>query len=132
MEPLRFTTADARVLPTGTTCTPLGNEATGVLALLNGLTLAQKAQAKLSQRFDDVLVGPGHNNLFPTQKVGLAGTARTVPQLQLLLAAIKPWVQDADDATAARLLADYAAQLLGTYIAFSGTGTFTAEGDYEC
>lgn len=130
MEPLRFITADAKVLATGTTCAPLGNEAAGVLALLNSLTLAQKAQAKLNQRFDDVLVGPGHDNQFPAQKVGLAGSALMAPQRQLLLAAMKPWVQDADDATAARLLADYAAQLPGTHIAFSGTGTFTAEGDY--
>lgn len=130
MEPLRFTTADAKVLPTGTACAPLNNEAAGVLALLNGLTPAQKAQAKLNQRFDDVLVGPGHDNQFPTQKVGLAGSALTAAQRQLLLAALKPWVQDADDATAARLLTDYAAQLPDTHIAFSGTGTFTAEGDY--
>ena len=130
VEPLSFTTADAKVVPTGTACAPLGNEASAMLALLGSLSPTQKQQAKLSQRFDDVLVGPGRDNQFPTQKVGLAGSALAAPQRQLLVAAMKPWVQDSDDATAARLLAGYSAQLTGTYVAFSGTGTFTTAGDY--
>jgi hypothetical protein len=39
-------------------------------------------------------------------------------------------VQDADDATAASLLAAYEQQLASTYVAYSGTGNFTQEGDY--
>lgn len=117
-------------MPKGTACAPLDNEAAGLLALLSSLTAQQKSQAKPSQRFGDVLVGPGQDNQFPTRKVGLAGSALTAPQRQLLLAAMKPWVQDSDDATAARLLADYARQLAGTYVAYAGSGNFTAAGDY--
>lgn len=132
VEPLRFTTADDKVLPKGTACAPLGNEAAAMLALLGSLTPAQQAQAKLSQSFGDVLEGPGHDGEFPNTKVGVPGSALTPAQRQLLLAAMKPWVQDSDDATAARLLADYERQLAGTYVAFSGTGRFTQEGDYVC
>ena len=130
VEPLRFTTTNSNVLPAGTTCAPLSNEASALLALLSSLTPRQKTQAQLSQSFRDVVVGPGRDNQFPTQKVGLVGSALTPAQRQLLLAAMKPWVQDADDVTAARLLADYARQLPDTYVAYAGTGNFTAEGDY--
>ncbi len=118
------------MLPKGTACAPMDNEAAVMLALLSSLSASQKSQAKLSQSFGDVLVGPGRDNQFPTQKAGLAGRALTANQRQLLLQAMKPWVQDSDDATAAHLLADYATQLAGTYVAYSGTGNFTAEGDY--
>jgi hypothetical protein len=130
VEPLHFTTTAANVLPAGTACAPLDNEAAGMLALVSSLTAAQKSQAKLSQRFGDVVAGPGHDNQFPARKVGLAGSALTAQQRQLLIGAMKPWVQDADDATAARLLADYANQIATTYVAYAGSGSFTAEGDY--
>ena len=129
-EPLTFTTATAQVLPVGTVCAPLANEAAAMLALLNGLTPAQKATAKLAQSFGDVLVGPGRDGQFPATKAGLPGNALTASQQALVLAAMKPWVQDADDATAARLLAAYAQQLDATYVAYAGTGAFTQEGDY--
>lgn len=130
VEPLTFTTTDAKVLPRGTMCAPLGSEAAGMLALLRSLTPAQKTQAKLSQTFFDVVEGPGHDNEFPTAKVGVPGSALSASQRALLLAAMKPWVQDADDATAARLLADYEKQLAGTYVAYAGTGNFSTQGDY--
>ncbi|RYY13471.1 MAG: DUF3500 domain-containing protein [Cytophagaceae bacterium] len=112
-EPLTFTTANAKVLPTGTTCAPLSNEAAVMLALLNSLTPTQKTTAKLAQSFGDVLVGPGHDGQFPTTRVGLPGNALTASQKTLVLNAMKPWVQDADDATAASLLAAYEQQLAG-------------------
>ena len=129
-EPLRFTTTNAKVLPKGTTCAPLRHEAGAMLALLGSLSPAQKTQAKLKQAFFDVVVGPGHDGDFPATKVGVAGSALSASQRALLLAAMKPWVQDADPATAARLLADYEQQLAGTHVAYAGTGALTARGDY--
>lgn len=122
VEPLTFTTANANVLPTGTVCAPLGNEAATMLAMLNGLTTAQKATAKLSTSFSDVLLGPGQDGNFPATKVGLPVSQLTADQQALVLAAMKPWVQDSDDATAASLLSTYQGQLAGTYIAYAGTG----------
>ena len=130
VEPLRFTTANDKVLPKSTTYAPLSAEAAALLALLKELTPTQRQQAKLSQTFFDVVLGPGQDGNFPATKVGLPGSAFTAAQQQLVLAALKPWVQDSDDATAARLLADYARQLPTTYLAYAGTGNFTSSGDY--
>ena len=130
VEPLSFTTTNSNVLPSGTTYAPMSNEASTMLAMLNGLTAAQKTTAKLSQTFNDVVLGPNGNGQFPTTKVGLPVSSLTADQQALVVAAMKPWVQDSDDATAAALLSTYTNQLAGTYVAYSGTGNFTAEGDY--
>lgn len=129
-EPLTFTTANANVLPTGTVCAPLSNEAAGMLAMLNGLTTAQKSTARLTQTFNDIVLGPGQDGNFPATRVGLPVSQLTTAQQDLVMAAMAPWVQDADDATAAALLAYYRTQLSNTYIAYSGTGNLTTSGDY--
>lgn len=129
VEPLSFTTTNTNVLPIGTYA-PLSSEQSTMLAMLNGLTTEQKATAKLSQTFNDVLLGPNGNGQFPTTKVGLPVSSLPAAQQALVLEAMKPWVQDSDDATAASLLAIYQNQLANTYIAYSGTGQFTTSGDY--
>jgi len=130
VEPLSFTTTNSNVLPAGNTYAPMSNEASTMLAMLNGLTTAQKTTAKLSQTFNDVVLGPNGNGQFPTTKVGMPVSSLTADQQALVVAAMKPWVQDSDDATAAALLSTYTNQLASTYIAYSGTGNFTTEGDY--
>lgn len=129
-EPLTFTTANANVFPTGTACAPLSNEASAMLAMLNGLTTAQKTTARLSQTFNDIVLGPGQDGNFPATRVGLQCSQLTTAQQQLVMAAMAPWVQDAEDASAASLLAYYQTQLANTYIAYSGTGNLTTSGDY--
>lgn len=129
-EPLTFTTANANVLPTGTVCAPLANEASSMLAMLNSLTTAQKATAHLTQTFSDVLLGPGQDGNFPATKVGLQVSGLSTAQQQLVAEAMRPWVQDADDATAASLMTTYTNQLANTYISYAGTGNLTTNGDY--
>lgn len=130
VEPLSFTAPNANVLPTGVTYAPQAQEAAGMLALLSGLTSAQQATAKLTQTFNDVVVGPQKDGQFPTTKVGLPVSQLTSAQQQLVVNAMAPWVKDADDATAANLLATYQNQLANTYIAYSGTGTLASISDY--
>ncbi len=130
VEPLTFTTANSNVFPTGTVCAPLANEASTMLAMLNGLTATQKTTAKLSTTFSDVLLGPGQDGKFPSTKVGIKCSTLSADQQALVLAAMRPWVQDADDATAASLLATYTNQLADTYVSYSGTGLFTTNADY--
>jgi len=134
VEPLSFVTANANIFPTGTTVTPLGNEQSSMLALFNSLTTAQKNTAKLTQTFSDVLLGPntveGGNTTYPATKAGLPCSQLTSAQQSLVVAAMAPWVQDADDATAAVLLNYYQTQLATTYISYSGTGNFTTNTDY--
>lgn len=130
VEPLNFTTANSNVLPTGTVCAPMANEASTMTAMIAGLTTAQKASAKLSSTFSDVVLGPGQDGKFPTTKVGIACSTLTADQQALVIAAMRPWVQDADDATAASLMTTYTNQLANTYISYAGTGLFTTNTDY--
>lgn len=134
VEPLSFVTANANIFPAGTTVTPLGSEQASMLALFNSLTTAQKTTAKLTQTFSDVLLGPntveGGNTSYPTTKVGLPCSQLTTAQQSLVVAAMAPWVQDADDVTATALLNYYQTQLANTYISYSGTGNFTTNADY--
>jgi hypothetical protein len=130
VEPLTFTTANANVFPTGTVCAPLANEASTMLAMLNGLTTAQKATAHLTQTFSDVLLGPNTDGQFPTTRVGIQCSQLTSAQQALVMAAMAPWVNDSDDAVAAQLLSYYQTQLANTYISYAGTGNLTTNGDY--
>jgi hypothetical protein len=130
VEPLTFTTANANVFATGTTLSPQAQEQAGMLAMVNGLTTAQKATAKLSQTFGDVVVGPQKDGQFPTTKVGLQCSQLTSAQQALVVAAMAPWVKDADDVTATALLNYYQSQLADTYISYSGSGNFTSNSDY--
>ncbi|WP_180970213.1 DUF3500 domain-containing protein [Deinococcus planocerae] len=113
-----------------TTYAPLYQEQTAMAAMLAGLSSTQLASAKLSQTFSDVLLGPGEDGQFPATKQGLAVSTLSTTQKALVLAAMKPWVQDVDDTTAAALLKIYENELDSTYIAFSGNSTLTNNTDY--
>jgi len=129
-EPLSFTTANSNVFPTGTTIAPLSSEASGMLAMLNGLSASQKSSALLTQTFNDILLGTGQDGNFPATRVGLQCSQLSSAQQDLVVAAMAPWVQDADDVTSANLLAYYRTQLANTYIAYAGTGNLTSQSDY--
>jgi len=94
--------------------------------MLASLNASQLATAKLTQTFSDVTLIPGETNggtgTFPTTKVGLPVSTLSDSQKLLVLAAMKPWVQNMEDSVAANLLAIYDAELSGTYISFTGNG----------
>ncbi|WP_216326641.1 DUF3500 domain-containing protein [Deinococcus aestuarii] len=113
-----------------TTYAPLYQEQQGMVNMLAGLSSTQLASAKLSQTFSDVLLGPGEDGQFPSTKSGLAVSGLSADQKALVLAAIKPWVQDVDDTTAAALLGIYENELDSTYIAYSGSTGLTSTADY--
>lgn len=114
----------------GTTYAPLNQEQSTMAAMLASLSSTQLASAKLSSTFSDVVLGPNADGKFPTTKVGIQVSTLSTDQQALVLAAMKPWVVDADDATAASLLATYQSELANTYIAYSGNATLTANADY--
>jgi hypothetical protein len=105
-------------------------EAQAFSALLTSLDETQAATAKLSTSYNDLLLGPGNDWAFPTTAEGLAGAQLTADQKALLLAAIKTYVGDLDDADAARILATYESELDSTSVAFSGTTSMSEVGDY--
>ena len=120
VEPLSFTS-------NSTTYSPLTAERDAMATMLASLTATQLATAKSSSTFNDCVMIPGSStggpSSFPTAKIGLVGSSLTSAQKLLVLAAMKPWVQDADDTVAANLLKIYENELDSTYIAWTGNGT---------
>ncbi len=120
VEPTSFTVS-------GTTYMPITQEHDAMANMLASLTTAQLATAKLSQTFSDVTLAPGETNggsgTFPATKVGVAVSTLTDAQKLLVIAAMKPWVNDLDDTVAANLLTIYQNELNNTYIAYTGNGT---------
>ena len=124
VEPTSFTDT------AGTTYEPLAKNRDAIAKLTASLTEAQQAEAKLSQSFGDVLLGPGQDGQFPTTKVGIPVSELSKKQKKLVLAAIHPWVASADDATARMLMKTYEKELNQTFVAFSGGTDLTTQGDY--
>ena len=114
----------------GLTYAPLKAEYDAMEAMLASLSATELTAAKLSATFSDVLLGPNKDGQFPATKQGLAVSGLTTAQKQLVLAAMKPWLQDADDATGTAMLALYESELNSTYIAYSGNATLTNNADY--
>jgi len=122
-EPASFT-AD------GTAYEPLAGMRTAALALTSSLSETQVDEARLGESSSEVLLGPDEDGQFPEAKEGIAVSELSTDQQELVLAAIKPWVEVADDDTAQQLLAAYEADLDETYIAYSGGQDLDAPGDY--
>jgi hypothetical protein len=129
VEPLSFTVGSSGTIPAGTYA-PLTSEKNAMAAMLASLSTTQLATARLTTTFSDVLLGPNQDGNFPATKLGLRANTLTAAQQALIVAAMEPWVKDADDATAASLLAVYQSQLADTYISYSGNATLTNNADY--
>lgn len=118
------------VATNGRTYAPIDQEHAGMVAMLASLSATQLSSAQLTSSFGDVLLGPNQDGKFPATKQGLAVSTLSDAQKLLVLDAMRPWVSDVDDATAATLLAIYQNELNGTYIAWSGGSTLSANGNY--
>ncbi len=114
----------------GTTYAPLSGMHDGVEAMLEGLSDDELTEAKLSDSTTDVVLGPDEDGDFPDTKEGLAVSGLTDDQQQLVLDAIEPWVEAADDTTAASTLSTYKSELDDSYISYSGTTALDTAGDY--
>ncbi|GGR23306.1 DUF3500 domain-containing protein [Deinococcus ruber] len=127
----KFTGLEPKVwTANGVTYAPMEGEHSTLVSMLAGLNSAQLATARLSQSFSDVLLGPGQDGKFPAKKSGLRVGTLSAGQQARVLAAIKTWVQDVDDTTAATLLGIYQKELGSTYIAYSGSAGLTKQADY--
>lgn len=120
LEPVSFTM-------NSTTYAPLNDEHDALTAMLSSLSSAELTTAKLNSTFSDCTLVPGESNggsgIFPAAKAGLICSSLTTLQKNLVLAAIEHYVQDADNATAAAVMAVYTSEIDQTYIAYTGNGT---------
>ncbi|MXV15819.1 DUF3500 domain-containing protein [Hufsiella ginkgonis] len=107
---------------------PLQAEQAAFSAMLNGLTTAQLATAKLNATFSDILVGPQKDAAFPSTPSGIACSSLSASQKALVMAAIATYVGDVADA--APITAKYSNELDNTYISYSGTTGLVTQNDY--
>lgn len=124
MEPLSFTL-------NGISYSPLKTKSDAMKAMLASLTATQLADAKLSVFFDDVLLGPGDDDLFPAPQ-GLKVSTLSETQRALVVAAMGAWVNDTPSSVAAKFMSAYSSEtaLAGTYIAWATATNLTTQGSY--
>jgi hypothetical protein len=113
----------------GTTYAPINAKASAMFAMIDSLSTAELATAKLSGKFDDVLLGPEQDGKFPTRQ-GVLVSALSTKQRALVTKAITQWVQDQPTAAAKKLLATYTSQYAKTKIAYATATTPKTEGAY--
>lgn len=109
---------------------PIVQERDALAAMLAGLSTSELAAAKLSTSYNDIVLGPGKDWQFPTTKAGIKCSQLTTAQKNLVLAAIRTYVEDIDDDNAAAFMALYTSQLDDTYIAYANNATLTQQRDY--
>lgn len=109
---------------------PLNQEQETLSAMLKGLTDEQLTTAKLNATFGDLLVGPQRDGRFPSTPSGIKCNNFTSAHKKLVMNAIKTYVYDIDDKTAAPIMSKYSKELDSTYIAYSGTTGMTTRNDY--
>lgn len=114
----------------GTTYAPVSQERDAFAALLAGLNSTQLAAALSSSTFSDIILGPNSNWAFPTAFSGYQCNGMTTAQKTLVMNAIKTYVNDIDDASAATILTLYESELDNTYILYKGSLTMTTQNDY--
>lgn len=115
---------------TGKTIQPMVQETAAFANFMKSLSITELATAKRSAAQNDLIVGPQKDGSFPTTKTGVKAGNLTTAQKDLLLAAIKTYVDDLDDKAAAAVLAKYKSELDETYVSYYGGTTMAAQGDY--
>ena len=116
----------------GQSYAPLKPKTDAMVAMIAGLDTTQRAAAKLSGTFGDVLLGPGDDNLFPTPS-GLKVAALSATQQALVVDAMEAWVTDTPSGVASDFLAAYTSSsaLENTYIGWAGiNANLATQGSY--
>jgi len=109
---------------------PLKVKEAAFTKLLASLSADQQTTAKLADTYSDLVLGPGQDWAFPTDKEGLQVSELSAKQKKLVLAAIAGYADDIADDDAKTILAKYEGELDDTYIAYSGTTALTEKDDY--
>ena len=109
---------------------PMVQEGNELTAMLQSLSTSAQNEAKLTQTFNDIVVGPQKDGTFPTTPVGKKVGELTQAQKDLVLAAIATYVNDLPSTDAATILAQYQSELDDTYIAYAGGVDMSTQGNY--
>ena len=115
---------------TGKIVQPLVQETATFAKFLTSLSSTELATAKRASAQNDLIAGPQKDAAFPTTRTGVKAGNLTTAQKDLLMLAIKPWVDELDDKAAALVLAKYKAEIDDTYVSYYGSTTMATQGDY--
>lgn len=116
----------------GQSYAPLKPKVDAMVAMIAGLDATQRAAAKLSGTFGDVLLGPGDDNLFPAPS-GLKVSTLSATQQALVVDAMEAWVNDTPSGVASDFLAAYTSSsaLESTYVGWAGLNpNLASQGSY--
>ena len=108
---------------------PLADEVAALFGAVRSLNASQRATARLSQSFDDVLVGAQKDGKFPA-KQGITVSTLSTAQQKLVTRAIRSYVGAMPRKQANRRVATYQKQYSRTRLAWSGTTDATTPGAY--
>jgi hypothetical protein len=107
----------------GQTIRPIGRESDKGLALLQSLDAKQRAQAVLSYRVPDLILGPGQDGKKIAPE-GLKASAMNDNQRQLLIEVIAEWSGIINESAASARMNELKADLNETWFAWSGPTDF--------
>jgi hypothetical protein len=115
----------------GATVEPVKAEATGIFAIMSGLTADQRTAAQItSGTFDDLLMGPGKDaGNFPAAE-GLEVSKLDDTQKQAVMAAIQAYAGDLNSGAATKLIDKYRSELDQTRVGWSNNTGPTEENSY--
>ncbi len=106
---------------------PLGDERNALANLFASLSTSELATAHISSSFNDCTLIPGESNggsgMFPVTPAGIACSALSTTQQNLVLDVISYYVNDMDSSTAAAVLSIYSNEIANCYISYVGTGS---------
>jgi hypothetical protein len=112
----------------GTTyVSPMSAEKSGMQDMLGSFTSAELATAKISGTFSDCLMVPGSTtNTMPTTKQGIQVSALSSAAQAKVLAAMMPWINDLDPASATAYTTIYTNELANTYVCYASNTSGTS------
>jgi hypothetical protein len=111
----------------GKTHAPMAPMREAAIRLMGSLNAGQLAKAKLDKRFGDVYLGPGRDGQFPPSE-GLLVSELPASTQALVKKVIAAWTGDSVAGTTYQRR--YFSELSHTRVAYSGSPTFTNQGDY--
>jgi hypothetical protein len=113
----------------GKTYQPMASEVAALFGAVRSLSPSQRAAARLSQSFDDVLVGEGNDGRFPP-KQGITVTTLSTAQQELVTRAIRSYVGVMPRERADRRIAAYEKRYSKTKLAWSRSTDAATPGAY--
>lgn len=109
---------------------PLNQEQNAFIEIIKSLTADQYAQVHTNTTYSDLLLGPNNNWQFPATQTGLKCSTLNANQKELVINALRTYVNDIDDENAAKILSQYTSQLDNTVLLHSGTNGMNTRNDY--